>query len=100
MKYTETLKNQRTIFNRKDLKKTVRTRIQVKSFNNNKGIEKGCQKSIAIIIKYGLKCKNGKTYSFSCEKFTCNIQEDKKKKKKKKNEKQSNKRKTNCTHNE
>ena len=78
MKYTDTLKNQRKIFNRKDLKKTVRIRIQVKSFNNNKGIEKSHQKSIAIIIKYGLKCKNGRTYSFSCEKFTCNIQEDKK----------------------
>ena len=39
-------------------------------FKSNHSIISKTLKSIAIIIKHSLKCKKGKTYSFSCKNFT------------------------------
>ena len=54
MKYTDTLKTKKSLIG-----KISKRLIEVK-FNNNKDIKKGCQKSIAFIIKHGLKCKKAR----------------------------------------
>ena len=51
----------------------------MKSFNNiiTKALKRVVKKSIAIILKRGLKRKKGKTSCFCCKNFTYNTQKDK-----------------------
>ena len=63
---------------KKSLIDQVSKRLLELEFNNNKGLKKSFEKSIAIIIKLGLKRKKGKTCCFSCRNFTYNTEKDKK----------------------